>query len=126
MHTDPRQALRQDKHSKALRPWFSSPKGTRRNVESQEPKGFLLSTVRARIDAANGPVWAAPIYTDSGYTPVLSSSLLTRDWISNGLHGEKMAAVNESLPLWCSGPAYEDGSGLRLYLTLGRPMDKQK
>ena len=74
--------------TQALRPWFSSPKGTRRNVESQEPKGFLLSTVRARIDIANGPAWAAPIYTGSGYTPVLSSGLSTKDRISSGFHGE--------------------------------------
>jgi len=38
-------------------------------LETRELEGFLRFTVRARIDAANGPVWAAPIYTVTGYTP---------------------------------------------------------
>ena len=48
-------------HTRPLWPWFSTPaKGHAATWKAKNQRGFLFSTVRARIDKAHGPAWAAP------------------------------------------------------------------
>ena len=46
--------------TRAVKPWLSPLSGACREHGKLELNGFLLSAVRARIDTANGPAWAAP------------------------------------------------------------------